>query len=44
MSKCHNNWSFLHWFATENTCESHKKLCENKDFCGVVMPSEILYS
>ena len=20
--------------------ESHKKICENKDFCGVAMPSE----
>ena len=30
----------LHSFAKENKCESHKKLCENKDFCIVVMPSE----
>ena len=27
-------------FATENKPESHKKACENKDFCNVAMPSE----
>ena len=32
------NW--LHSFATENKCESHKKVCENKCVCNVVMPSE----
>ena len=26
--------------AKENKCESHKKLCENRDFGNVVMPSE----
>ena len=30
----------LHSFKTENKRESHKKICENKDFCNVVMPSE----
>ena len=30
----------LHSFATENKRESRKKVCENKDFCNVVMPSE----
>ena len=30
----------LHSFATENKCESHKKVCENKDLCNVVMPCE----
>ena len=30
----------FHSFATENKCESHKKLCENKDFRKIVMPSE----
>ena len=30
----------LHTFATENKRESHKKVCENKDFCNVVMPSK----
>ena len=29
-----------HSFATENKWESHKKVCENKDFCNVIMPSE----
>ena len=30
----------LHLFRTKNKIESHKKLCENKDFCNIVMPSE----
>ena len=30
----------LHSFATENKCESHKKVCENKYFHNVIMPSE----
>ena len=30
----------LHSFSTENKCKSHKKVCENKDFCNVVMPSK----
>ena len=30
----------LHFFATENKRESHKKVCENKHFCKTVMPSE----
>ena len=32
--------SCLHSFAAENKRESHKNLCENKDFCNVVMPSK----
>ena len=30
------NW--LHPFRAKSKFESHKKVCENKDFCGVVMP------
>ena len=30
----------LHSFATENKLGFHKELCENKDFCHLVMPSE----
>ena len=30
----------LHSFATKNKLQSNKKLCENKDFCNIVMPSE----
>ena len=30
----------LHSFRTENKLKSHKKVCENKDFCNIVMPSE----
>ena len=30
----------LHSFATEKKLESHKKVCENKDFCNVIMPYE----
>ena len=30
----------LHSFTTENKLKSHEKICKNKDFCGIVMPSE----
>ena len=30
----------LHSFVTENKRESHIKVCENKDFCNIIMPSE----
>ena len=30
----------LHSFRTTSKLELRKKVCENKDFCGVVMPSE----
>ena len=30
----------LHSFATGKKIESHKKVCENKDFCNAVMPFE----
>ena len=30
----------LHSFKTENKLKSHEKVCKNKDFCGIVMPSE----
>ena len=30
----------LHSFATKKKLESHKKVCVNKDFCNVAMPSE----
>ena len=29
-----------HFFATEKKFESYKKVCENKEFCNVIMPSE----
>ena len=32
--------SCLHSFATEIKRESHKKRCQNKDFCNVIMPSK----
>ena len=28
------------FFSIENKHESHKKVCENKDFCNLIMPSE----
>ena len=34
------NW--LHSFRTKIKLESHIKVCENKDICNVVMPSEDL--
>ena len=30
----------LHSFRTKNRLESDKKVCEVKDFCNVIMPSE----
>ena len=30
----------LHSYRTINKIEFHKKVCENKDFCNVIMPSE----
>ena len=30
----------LHFFRAKNKLESHKKLCENKNFCDVAMPPE----
>ena len=30
----------LHFVRTKNKFESHKRVCENKDFCNIIMPSE----
>ena len=30
----------LHSFGTKNKHKSHKRVCGNKDFCNVIMPSE----
>ena len=30
----------FHSFRIKNKLESHKKVCENEDFCNVIMPSE----
>ena len=30
----------FHSFRTENRFDSHEKVCENKDFCEILMPSE----
>ena len=30
----------LHSFRTENKIKSHGKVYKNKDFCGILMPSE----
>ena len=29
-----------HFFRTKDKLEFHKKVCENKDFCNVIMPFE----
>ena len=29
----------VHSFRTNSKLESHKKVCENKDFCNIMMPS-----
>ena len=33
-------WDCLHSFRTKNKLQSHKKVCENRDFCNIVVPSE----
>ena len=41
--KRNNNELFLnclHSFRTKTKLESNKKVCENKDFCNIVIPSE----
>ena len=30
----------LHSFRTKNKFEPHKRVCENKDFCNIIIPSE----
>ena len=30
----------LHSFRTKNKLKSYEKVCKNKDFCGIVMPSQ----
>ena len=30
----------FHFFRTKNKLESRKRICENKDFCSIIMPSE----
>ena len=32
--------NYLHSFRTENKLKSHEKVCKNKDFCGILMPSQ----
>ena len=42
-SKHHGDFyclNYLHYFETKNKRESHIKVCENKDFCNVVISSE----
>ena len=37
---CFHCLNYFHSFRTENKFKSHEKVCKNKDFCGIVMPSE----
>ena len=30
----------FHSFVTRNILQSHKRVCENEDFCNVIMPSD----
>ena len=42
-SKHHGDFyclNYLHSSGTENKLKSHEKVCKNKDFCGISMPSE----
>ena len=32
--------NYLYSLRTKNTLELHKRICKNKDFCNVIMPSE----
>ena len=32
--------NYLHSCRTKNKLKSHEKVCKNKDFCEIVMPSE----
>ena len=32
--------NYLYSFRSENKLKSHSKVCENKDYCGIVMPSQ----
>ena len=32
--------NFLHSYRTRNKLRCHEKVCKNKDFCGIAMPSE----
>ena len=39
----HGNFYYLnclHSVRTENKLKYHEKICKNKDFCGIVIPSE----
>ena len=43
ISKHHSDFYYLNnlnSFATEKKRKSHKKVCENKDLCNTIMPSE----
>ena len=43
ISKYHGDFYWLNYFdsfAAEKNLESHKKVCENKDFYNVIMPSK----
>ena len=43
MSKHHDHFYCLHClhsFATENKREYHEKVCEIKNICNVIIPSE----
>ena len=33
-------WKCLHSIRTENKLKSYSKVCENKDFCGIAIPSQ----
>ena len=30
----------VHYFRTKNKLELHKRVCENKNFCNIIMPFE----
>ena len=38
--KYHGHFYCLNSFATKSKLTLHKKVCKNKDFCNVIMPSD----
>ena len=39
-SKYHGHFYCLNSFAAKSKLTSHKKVCKNKDFCNIIMPSD----
>lgn len=40
---CFSGSNFLHSFRAKNKLKCHEKVCKDKDFNGVVMPTQNIY-